>query len=48
MYCSPYIVRVIKLRKIRWAGIIAGMREKCMKGFGGETGRKVTAWKTQA
>jgi hypothetical protein len=28
MYCSPSIVRVIKLRRIRWAGHVAHMRER--------------------
>ena len=27
MYCSPYIVRVIKSRKLRWAGHIVRMKE---------------------
>ena len=25
LYCSPYIVRVIKLRRMRWAGYVAYM-----------------------
>jgi hypothetical protein len=39
LYCSPYIVWVIKLRKIRWAGNVADMEVKswCVKGFCGET-----------
>ena len=28
MYCSPNIVRVIKSRRLRWAGHVARMRRK--------------------
>jgi len=28
MYCSPNIVRVIKSRRMRWAGHVAGMGER--------------------
>jgi hypothetical protein len=28
LYCSPYIIRVIKSRRIRWAGYVARMRER--------------------
>jgi hypothetical protein len=28
LYCSPNIVQVIKLRRVRWAGHIAGMGER--------------------
>jgi hypothetical protein len=36
LYCSPTIVRVIKSRRMRWAGHIAWMgREKRVDGFGG-------------
>ena len=28
LYCSPNIFRVIKSKKIRWAGRVARMREK--------------------
>jgi hypothetical protein len=27
MYCSPHTVRVVKLRRMRWAGHVARMRE---------------------
>ena len=38
LYCSPNIVRVIKSRRMRWAGHVAGMgEEKRIEGFGGET-----------
>jgi hypothetical protein len=28
LYCSPNIVRVIKSRRMRWAGLVAGMEEE--------------------
>jgi hypothetical protein len=36
LYTSPNIIRVIKLKRMRWAGHIArmGRDEKCMKYFG--------------
>jgi len=37
LYCSPNIVRVIKLRRISWAGHVARMGERRIQGFGGET-----------
>ena len=38
LYSSPNIERVIKSRRIRWAGDIArmGMEERCIHSFGGE------------
>ena len=38
-YASPTIVRVIKLRRLRWAGHVAcvGGEERYIRGFGGET-----------
>jgi len=32
LYCSPSIMRMIKSRRMRWAGRVACMGEKC---FGG-------------
>jgi hypothetical protein len=39
LYCSPIIVRVMKSRRLRWAGHVArtGGEVKCIQGFGGET-----------
>jgi hypothetical protein len=38
LYCSPTIVRVIKSRRLRWAGYVARMRrERRVQGFVGET-----------
>jgi hypothetical protein len=48
LYSSLIIVRVIKSRRMRWAEHVARIGERCIQGFGGETGRKVTTWKTQA
>jgi hypothetical protein len=49
LYCSANI-RVIKSRRMRWAGHVAriGEREKrCIQGFGGETWGKEITWKFQ-
>ena len=39
LYCSPNIVRVIKSRRMRWAGHVTRVRgeERRMQGFGGKT-----------
>jgi hypothetical protein len=37
MYSSPNIVRVIKSRKVRWAGHVARIGERRIHVFGGET-----------
>ena len=39
LYSSPNIVRVIKSRRMRWAGACGtyGGRERCAQDFGGET-----------
>ena len=38
LYSLPNIVRVVKSRRMRWAGHVARMREgKCAQGSGGET-----------
>ena len=39
LYSSPNIVRLIKSRRMIWAGHVCtyGGRERCAQGFGGET-----------
>jgi hypothetical protein len=39
VYSSPNIIRVIKTRRLRWAGHVArmGREERCIHGFSGET-----------
>jgi hypothetical protein len=39
LYPTPNIFQVIKSRRMRWVGLVAGMwgGEKCMQGFSGET-----------
>jgi len=37
LYSSPNIVRLIKSRKMKWAGHVALIGERCIQGFGGET-----------
>jgi hypothetical protein len=47
LYCSPNIVRVIKWRRMRWAGHVTRMdEERGLKGIGGETGGKETSRET--
>ena len=47
LYSSPNIVRVIKSRRMRWAGDVARMGEdRGCKGLGGETGGKETTGET--
>jgi hypothetical protein len=48
LYSSPNIVRVIKLRMMRWAGHVARMGggERCLQGFGWEAQREETTEKT--
>ena len=50
LYCSPNIVRVIKSRRMRWAGHVArmGVEERLIQGFGWETRGKEATWETQA
>jgi hypothetical protein len=37
LYSSPNIIRVMKSRRLRWAGHVARMGERCIQGFNGET-----------
>jgi hypothetical protein len=39
LYSSPNMIRVIKSRRLRWAGHVARMggEERCIQGFSGET-----------
>jgi hypothetical protein len=43
---SMNIITSIKSRRMRWAGRLAPMGEKCIKIFGKETSRKETTRKT--
>ena len=47
LYSSPIIIRVIKLRRLRWAEHVARMWERCIQGFSGETWRKEATWKAK-
>jgi hypothetical protein len=49
LYSSPNIIRVIKSRRMRWAGHVARMGKRWVQqDFGGDTRRKTTTRKTQA
>ena len=50
LYSSPNIVRVIKSRRMRWAGPCGpyGGRERSLQGAGGETRGEETAGETKA
>jgi hypothetical protein len=37
LYFSPNIIRVMKSKRIIWAGLVAHMEERFILGFGGET-----------
>jgi PAS domain-containing protein len=37
LYFLPTVVRVIKSRRMRWAGRVACTEERRLQGFGGET-----------
>ena len=46
LYSLPNIVRVVKSRKMRWAGHVARMGERRIQGFSRETRGKETTWET--
>jgi len=49
LYCSPNIVRVMKSKRMGWAGRVALMgREEAYTRFWWENLRKKITWKTQA
>jgi hypothetical protein len=48
LYSLPNIVRVVKLRRMRWAGHVALLVERCIQRLGMEAGGKETTWKNQA
>jgi hypothetical protein len=46
LYGSPSIIRIIKSRRMRWAGHVARMGRKGIHiGFGGKAGRRETTRK---
>jgi hypothetical protein len=48
LYSSPNIIRLMKSRRIIWAGLVALMEEGFIPGFGGESRGKEITWKNQA
>jgi len=48
LYPSSSIFRVVKSRRIKWAGHVARMGERRLQGFGGETLGKETTLETKA
>jgi hypothetical protein len=46
LYSSTEMIRVIKLRRIRWEDVV--YMDKCMQGFGGEMWNKEPILKTWA
>jgi hypothetical protein len=50
LYSLPHIIRMIKSRRLRWAGHVACNEEKywCLQGFIAETCGKETTCKTRA
>jgi len=49
MYSSPNEFRVIKSRRMRWAGHVVRVGgEECIQDFGSKTWGKETSWQTQA
>jgi hypothetical protein len=46
LYSSPNVVKVIKSRRMRWAGHVTRMGERCLQGFGWKARREATTGKT--
>jgi hypothetical protein len=47
-YSSPNIIRMLKSRRMRWAGHVGRMEEEeCIYDIGGKARRKETTWKTK-
>jgi hypothetical protein len=46
LYSSPDIIKVIKSRRLSWAGHTAWRDEKCVQDFGWKALRKEVTWKT--
>jgi hypothetical protein len=44
LYSSPSVIRVIKARRMRWAGHVAGMGERCIQRFGWEALKGEDHW----
>jgi hypothetical protein len=48
LYSSPNIIRMIKSRRMRWAGHVARMGgDKCLQDIGGKARRNKTTRKTK-
>jgi hypothetical protein len=47
MYSSTNIMKQIKSRRMRWAGHVACMGEKCVQRFGGKARRKESTRKNE-
>ena len=37
LYSSPNIIRLLKSRRLRWAGYVARIGERCVQGFSEKT-----------
>jgi hypothetical protein len=46
LYWSPSVIKLIRSRKMRWAGHVTLVEEKCKQCFNGETTREETTRKT--
>jgi len=49
MVCAPYhLVNQMTMKEVPSTCDTYGGQERCLQGFGGETRRKETTWKTKA